>query len=140
MKLLYGIVILLLIGCSSSNFTNKKPKLLISKIIDIKEYEYVFGLKGINQKNDTVLILSYKDRFREKYNQKKIKYDKLQKIVKNGSYNFKVLNIKPQVSTMQQLGAFIIVENDTLCMQADYNKIPTIYVAQNTIGLNIVLN
>lgn len=128
-------------GCKTTD--HKHPQMAISKlelkVISISEFEYVYQLKTIQkERNDTLFILSSKNNLYDKYNLIKPKSNKVeQKIKINNTYNFQILPIKPQVSTMEQLGVYIIVENDTLSKGGNYKGIPKYYSSQNTVGLNI---
>lgn len=122
-------------GCNSSkNLQNENTVNL--KVVGIKEYEYAYGLKTIGNDKDTLLVISFKDEFYNKYSLKKPDIQgSVQEIKINNLYDFKLSLIKPQVSNMEQLGAFIIIENDTLCKGRNYKEIPKTYSAQNTINL-----
>ncbi|MCF6298149.1 MAG: hypothetical protein L3J08_09250, partial [Flavobacteriaceae bacterium] len=108
------------------------------KVTNIEEYEYAYRLKVLkDQSKDTIIIVSFKEKFYSKHNLKKPDSSGHKKIEINNNYNFKLLLIKPQVSNMEQLGAFIIVEKDTLWKERSYKTMPKSYTAQNTIGLII---
>ena len=123
------------IGCKSiNNKTTSNEKEL--KVINIAEFEYVFELRTIEKEtSDTLFVLSSKNNFYNKYNLNKPKSNSTEQLILNNTYRFEVLPIKPQVSTMQQLGAYIIVENDTLWKGANYKEAPKFYSSQNTVGL-----
>jgi len=134
------MVIGILLGCSSSKDLVEQSKNIRLNVIDIKEYEYVYRIKATESKSqDTVLVMSLKSSFYTKNNLKNP--NKLSviesEILKGQQYNFKVLPVKPQVSKMEQLGAFVIVEKDTLWKEKSYKDMPKLYTAQNTLGLNL---
>lgn len=135
---LYIVILCLFLGCGSTSSLKKETINSNLKVVDIEEYQYAYRFRVLEDKSkDTILIVSFKDNFYNKNNLKKPKGEDSKQIVTDNNYNFKLLLIKSQVSTMQQLGAFIIVEKDTLWKERSYKTMPKSYTAQNTIGLSI---
>jgi hypothetical protein len=133
-----SIVLFLFFGCNSTYYLKKEFASKYIKVIDIEEYKYAYLLKGIEyQSKDTIIIVSFKEKFYSKHNLKKPDDSGYKKVNINNYYSFKLLQIKPQVSNMEQLGAFIIVEKDTLWKGQSYKTMPKSHTAQNTIGLII---
>ena len=138
MKTLNYLVLLIFIGCIKIN--NKEPENITHQnisIIEIKEFDYSYRLKGINKLRDTILIISFKDKFYNKYRINKPTGSK-EKIQCKKEYYFKLVQIKLQASTMEQLGAFIIIEKDTLWKANSYKNIPPSYKSLNTNGSFII--
>ena len=101
------------------------------KVIEIRDSEKYSYFKVTDIKNpikDTIHIVSFKNSL------EKITNDKIH--LKN-IYTFRMIRIKPRVSTMEQLGAFIIVDNDTLQKASEISKISIFYKSLNTNGLEI---
>ena len=138
MKTLNYLVLLIFIGCIKIN--NKEPENITHQnisIIEIKEFDYSYRLKGINKLRDTILIISFKDKFYNKYRINKPTGSE-EKIQCKKEYYFKLVQIKLQASTMEQLGAFIIIEKDTLWKANSYKNIPPSYKSLNTNGSFII--
>lgn len=140
-QFMFFISLYVCIGCKTAdNKNNEKANSEMElKVIKINEFEYVYQLKTVQIKsNDTLFVLSSKNNFYDKYNLKTPKSNILEQIITiNNTYRFKVLRIKPQVSTMAQLGAYIIVEGDTLWKGSNYKEAPKYYSSQNTVGLTL---
>lgn len=131
--ILYLGLLLFFVGCSS--LRNKGDNIFLQcLVIDIQEYEYAFKFKALNPKNDTILILSLKENYYNKNNYKKSKLGTSEEIKPNQKYIFSVVPKKPTVSNMQQLGAFLIIEKDTIYKASNYKEIPLTFVATNSIG------
>lgn len=103
------------------------------RIIEIKEYQYAFRFKALKE-NDTILIISLKENYYTEYGYKKPILNDLEEIKINEKYDFYLTQKKPTVSTMEQLGAFIIIENDTLWKSKTYKEVPLSFISHNTIG------
>ena len=127
-----------LIACTVSKALIDESVDIRMNVIDIKEYEYVYRIKATEIKSqDTVLVMSFKSSFYiknslRKPNELSIAHNE---IFTDQQYDFKVLPVKPQVSKMEQLGAFVVVEKDTLWKERSYLRMPKLYTAQNTLGL-----
>lgn len=133
MKNLICIIFIIFMGCVST-----KNKISYNtfhyKVVGIQEYQYAFAFKVLNDRKDTLLVISLKDNYYDKYNHKKPKLKLVGKITIDKSYDFILSEKKPTVSTMEQLGAFIIIENDTVCKAKSYKELPLIFISHNTIG------
>ena len=129
MKNLFIIITIILFSCSSTNKPQINYKYLNCIIVEIKEYQNTFRFKALNN-NDTILIVSLKDNY---YN-KKIHIDSLEEIRLDKNYNFYLTQIKPIVLNMEELGAFVKIEGDTLWKSSTYKNIPLTYLSHNTIG------
>lgn len=129
----YLIVLLCLSGCSTTNTPQNKVGVdnLTCNVVEIKEFEHSFRFMAINNQGDTVIVASLKER--DLKSDSKI----IDTILLNKSYDFNVTQIRPRVLTMEQLGAFIIIKNDTLCKAATYKSLPLAYTAHNVIGLTL---
>ena len=103
-------------------------------ILEIEEYQYAFRFKALNKENDTILIISLKESYYDKYGYKKLILNNLQEIKLTEKYDFHLTQKKPTVSTMEQLGAFIIIEKDTLWKSFTYKDIPPSFMSHNTVG------
>lgn len=132
-------LVLILLGCSTTKNTNIDYQLQNLKVIDIKEYEYGYLIETIHEQNrDTAFVISRKEKLYDKYNLKTpTNKGKVELLELEKAYHFKVSKVKTRVSTMQQLGQFIILENDTLWSGSDKSIVPKHYVALNTVGLNL---
>ena len=131
MKSIYLIFIFVFIGCATSN--NVKSKRQTLKVINIEEYNSVYCMEVKNNINETILVLSFKKTLPKNSYLSSV----VDKIKVGENYNLELVSFRPQVSTMQELGAFIIVKSDTLRKAASYKEIPKTFVAQNTYGLNL---
>jgi len=136
---LYLILSLFIIGCTLNKTTRYEPEKINCSIIEINNFEYVFRLKGINSEtNDTIYILSFKENMYDKY-----KYKKPQELnnsvqIRSGNnYKFSLIKKKIQVSNMQELGQYIIVEKDTLWKGSSNIIPPKYYIAQKTMDLTL---
>lgn len=132
--ILYSTLAFAFIACSSVEKKQNGASFITCSIIDIQEYEYVFTFKALNQKKDTVFVLSLKENYYNKNNYTKPKMEFLEQIKLNNKYLFNVIPKKPSVSSMEQLGAFIIIEKDTLYKSSNYKQIPPTFISLNTIG------
>ena len=122
-------------------FTSCSTEKLVQKnttcdclILNLKEYDYVFKIEALNQRKDTIVALSYKDNYYTKNNYRQPDLEVLEEIKAFHHYRFKMVPKKPTVSTMEQLGAFIIVEKDTLLQARSYREIPSTFVLINSRG------
>ena len=52
----------------------------------------------------------------------------------NKKYVFHLVEKKSTVSTMEQMGAFIVIENDTIWKSKNYKEVPISFISHNTIG------
>lgn len=138
MRTLNYLGLFLFIGCAIKNNPKENSFTQSCNIVEIKEFDYSFRFKAIKKSGDTILIISLKDKFYTKYKIITPIGNELQKIERNKEYNFKSVQIKPRVSTMEQLGAFIIIEKDTLWKAQSYKDIPPSYKSVNTIGSFII--
>jgi hypothetical protein len=132
--ILYSTLIFAFIACSSVEKKQNNKSFITCSIIDIQEYEYAFKFKALNQKKDTVFVLSLKENYYNKNNYTKPKMESAEEIKINNEYVFNVISKKPSVSSMEQLGAFIIIEKDTLYKSSNYKQIPPTFISLNTIG------
>lgn len=132
-------LICLICGCGVQTKMKQSGNNIQSKVLSVKEYSYVYEIKGLDlNSNDTIFILSYKENYFDKHHSSTpINLEKANKIELNKDYTFKSVRIKPQVSHMQQLGAYIIVENDTLYKSRDSFTIPPYYASFNSLGMLI---
>ena len=136
-KLIYFILLATILSeCNSSKYINNNTSKLSLIVQDISEYDYAYKITSINSENaDTIVIISYKDKFFDKYDLEKPKQSEIKSVIrKNKKYKFDLIKIKPQVSTMEQFGAFIIIEKDTVLKSINAKSMPKIFVSQNTIG------
>lgn len=137
MKQLVFLTIYLLIGCQSiNNNLNDKYEFKSVLITNITEYSYCFGIKAV-ENNKEILIISLKEKYYKKNGYDVPSLLKSNPISVNKKYSFNLLPIKPQVAKMEKLGAYIIVEKDTLYKADSYKKIPSTYSSTNSIGLSI---
>jgi hypothetical protein len=127
-----------LVSCLSINNPKKGLSIENCYILGIKEYQYAFRLIALKE-NDTILIVSLKDEYYTKHGYQKSRLNNLEEIKVNKKYDFYLVKRKPVVSTMEQMGAFIIVENDTLWKSKTYKEIPASFTSYNTIG-NLIKN
>lgn len=104
-------------------------KLITCKIIKSREYKTFYSFKAIKEK-DTIYIISYKDY----YGGHKTQNNNIREIKINEEYNFYLTPEIIRTSKMEQLGAFIIIDEDTLWKASNYKEIPKFYIANNTIG------
>ncbi len=127
----YLILIMCISSCSILSKSQKKlaTNSLKCSIVDIKEYESSYCLTALDSFGNKVIIVSLKK------NPHKITLESLDTISLHKNYDFNVTRIKPRVSTMEQLGSFIIIERDTLWKASTSDNIPPAYIAHNTIGL-----
>lgn len=133
----YFLVFLFCYGCASTNKSKENGVEVIEcNIFEITEFDYAYRLTATDSMGNTILVVSLKDNFYDKYEIKKPDIDKGAKtITVNENYVFKSTRIKPRVSTMEQLGAFIVIETDTLWKASTYKDIPLSYRVYNTVGL-----
>lgn len=124
---------LILVGCSSITKTKMEYSVFSCHIIDIIEYQYAFRFTALKGK-DTISIISLKENYYNKYSYKKNILNHLEEIKINERYDFYLTQKKPIVSTMEQLGAVIIIENDTIWKSRTYKEFPLTYISHNTIG------
>ncbi len=124
---------LILVGCSSTSKIKTKYSVLNCRIIAIKEYQYAFRFMALKEK-DTILIISLKNNYYDKYGYKKPVLNHLEKIRVNEKYDFYLTQKKQTVSTMEQLGVSIIIENDILWKAQTYKEVPLSFTSHNTIG------
>lgn len=120
-------------GCISTK-ENIHYSTLNCRVIHIQEYQQAFGFKVLDNKKDTLLVISFKNSYYDKNNYKKPKLKLLKEIKIDQSYDFILSTKKPTVSTMEQLGAFIIIENDTICRGKSYKTLLSTFISHNTIG------
>lgn len=134
MKNIYILPILFLLSCGSTSTI--KSKVTTLKVIDISEYGNVYGIKTINENtNKENYIVSYKESY---YTENGLSLPVLKntlEIVKGQSYTFQLTPLKPRVGQSQNIGAYIIVHNDTLLSAENYTKLPLAFVSQNSIDL-----
>ena len=121
-------------SCSSTNKIKMERTISNYHVVEMKEYHYAFMFKVLDKENDTILIISLKENYYDKYGYKKPTFNHFQEIKMNETYDFYLTRRNPNVSTMEQLGAFIIVENDTLWRSPTYRDIPPTFMSHNTIG------
>jgi hypothetical protein len=76
---------LIMVGCSPIKKTDYST--LNCCIIEIKEYQYAFRFKALNE-TDTILIISLKENYYDKYGYKKPILNHLQEIAVNEEYDF----------------------------------------------------
>jgi hypothetical protein len=129
---------MILFGCSTSKKSNQVFPIGENKIIDIREYNSVFVLKTINESTlDTSFILSPKRNFFRKQKLKEPFNDNAGKsIIMDKSYYFKVSTVRFRANAMENLGLYIVFDNDTIWRG---QKAPTrkYYLSKNSIGLFI---
>lgn len=134
MKKIGYLILFVFAGCSSAIRTKIDFNVLNCRIIGIKEYQNTFRFKALNKEKDTILIISLKESYYNKNNYKKPVLENLQEIQLDKEYSFYVTQKKPLVSTMEQLGAFMVIENDTLWSSSTYKDVPLSFISHNTIG------
>ncbi len=130
---------IILLSCSSIPKIKMDYSVLNCRIIEIKEYQYAFRLMALKE-NDTILIISLKENYYTKYGYKKPVLNDLEEIRINENYDFYLTQKMPNVSTMEQLGAFIIIEKDTLWESQSYKEIPLSFISRYTIGNFFIKN
>ncbi len=123
----------ILASCSSITKKNTDYSILKCNIIEIDEYQYAFRFMALKEK-DTILIVSPKENYYDKYGYKKPNLKHLKEIKVNKKYVFHLVEKKSTVSTMEQMGAFIVIENDTLWKSKNYKEVPISFISYNTIG------
>lgn len=134
------IIIIALICYSCSTTKNNSSLYFETVILNIKDYKSSYYLQALNKRNsDTICIVSLKENIYHMYNKRKsFKSDKLIKEIKIGDTIFFELEsvILKTGGTMQELGVYLMVENDTLWSGPKYisNKF---YHSKNSIGLNV---
>lgn len=130
-QLLLYINISLLSACVAMNHHQSKELNNTGKfrVIEIKEFSHSYRLVGIDSLDNKVLLIS------SKKNHQKIAGKIVDTISINKSYYFQLTRIKPTVSTMEELGAFIVIESDTLWRASSYKEIPPTYSIHNSVGL-----
>lgn len=140
MKKIRYLIFMIFISCNSNIAIKKNDNFLKCEIIEIKEYTCSFRFKALNNKKDTILIVSLKKDYFSKFQNKKYNSNQLEEIRLNNKYNFHLIQIKPSVSTMEQLGSFIVVENDTLFKAHVYKNIPPSYMGYNVVEKYYIKN
>jgi hypothetical protein len=134
MKSIYIILVFVFIGCATSTKVKSKSQTL--KITNIEEFDKLFGIDAINTKtNEKIFIVSRKQSYWEENNLKKPILNSSTTLIEGNSYSFKLRPIRPIVGKVQGLGAYIIVENDTLKSAESYEKLPLSFISENSIGL-----
>ncbi len=130
-KYLAVFLIAACIGCIGRKKTTikKTGNFTDIKIVGINKTKNYYILKGLKEGNsDTLFIVSYKE-------EGDLEKESMKTIIEIGSiYNFTLGNVRTRVSSMQQLGQFIIVGKDTLWKGGPEENPPLYYQAQNTIG------
>lgn len=136
-SILYIIISLFFLSCSVNYLAKKEVEKINYNILEIDDFEYTYRFKGLNiETHDTVFVLSFKQKIYDKYKFTKPKdLNGTVDIKSKKNYIFKLIKMKTKVSTMQQLGQFIIIENDTLWKGSSGIKPPKYYTAQNAVGL-----
>ena len=126
-------LLLLMFSCTSPNLSNSiETKVERLKVVEIKSYNTVYELKTVKENTvDTMLVISYKKGFHNGKGKTK------SKIIEGEYYKFELSTVRPRVSTMEQLGAYMIFAEDTLYSASDYKKLPKMYKSYNSSGLYI---
>ncbi|MES2484987.1 MAG: hypothetical protein V4581_03450 [Bacteroidota bacterium] len=120
-------------GCST---TKKKPEMLNVTVGNIDEYDMFFRFTGMAD-NDTLYIISWKEEAYGQFKDKAAIDVKDLDIVKDSTYIFKAQKSRFRISTMEQLGQYVVFDRDTLWSGSSTAKAPKYYIAQNSIGLKI---
>jgi len=139
-KLVTIICATIFFGCSTQRATKETSFDSINRILSIEEYEYCYYIKGTNQETQNLVnIISYKKTYFDKYNLQtpfSSSQAGLKTIIKDNNYTFNLTEMRFNVSDMEQLGASVIIENDTI-----WKGKPTLenrfYKSKNSIGLTI---
>lgn len=134
MKKLSYLIILVFIGCSSAKIMTIDYTVLNCHVIDIKEYQYCFIFRAFSKGCDTILIISLKEDYHNKYLYKKPVLNCSQEIKLNQKYDFYLVQKRVHVDVMEQLGAFMIIGNDTLWKSSTFKDIPLFMSSFNTLG------
>ncbi len=136
-NILYITISLFFLNCSVNKTTTSEIEKINYSILEIDDFEYTYRFKGLNtQTHDTVYVLSFKQKMYDKYKHQKPKnLNGILDIKSKNDYIFSLIKMKTKVSTMQQLGQFIIIEKDTLWKGVSGIVPPKYYVAQNTVDL-----
>lgn len=136
MKSIYLLLVLFLLSCGTTSKVKSESQ--THKVLEIFEYDNLYGLKTINENtNKENFIVSLKESYFKERNLSIPILKKTLDIKKGRSYDFDLQSIKPRVGQSQNLGAYIIVENDTLLREENYKDLPLSYTSKNTIGLSI---
>ena len=133
MKNIFLVLLMFICSCTSQNLSNTiKTESKRLKVVKIISYNGFYELTTVKEDiSDTLLIISYKKGF-----SKKDKKTQLQ-IVEDRYYKFELSIIKPRVSTMEQLGAYMIFGEDTLYRASSSKELPRMYQSHNSLGLYI---
>ena len=108
------------------------------KVINIEEFDKLYRIDAMNTNtNEKIFIISHKQSYWDENSLKKPILNSTTSLNEGNIYNFKLRPIKPIVGKFQGLGAYIIVENDTLKSAESYKKLPLSFISENTIGLTV---
>ncbi len=116
------------ITCKIENF-----QYITCKITRINENKNFFTFVGLNKiTKDSIFIFSKKKTDTDK------NFDNSKQIYLDSQYVFKLNKIKIRVGHMEQLGAFMKIDNDTIWKGINAKQAPIYYYSLNTIGLNVL--
>jgi hypothetical protein len=109
-----------------------------NKIIGIQEFNSVFVLKSINESTlDTTYILSAKrDYLKKQKLTEPFKDGEGESITTNKTYSFELSSVRYRTSNMENLGVYIVFDNDTIWRGANYNE-RKYFLSKNSIDLYI---
>ncbi|MEO5776314.1 MAG: hypothetical protein ABIQ27_05380 [Flavobacterium sp.] len=135
--LLCLFVILIIVSCGTSKQPDEKYLTSKNKVLNIKEFNSVFLLKSISQSgSDTTYILSAKKDILKKA---KLPYsfsNDAHELIVDGVYNFQLSPVRFRSSSMENLGVYLVFDNDTLYKGANSNG-RKYFLSHNSIGLLI---
>ena len=120
-------------SCSSTSTFETKS----FKVVSIEEFESCYRIKSLDQNlKDTVNLISLKYQMLRK-DREVPKFNATSQIVTQNNYNFKLQKVRTRVSSMEQLGKWIIFGKDTLWKGNSKEVEPKYFYALNTLGLEI---
>lgn len=140
-KLLVFIPIFLFFGCSTRQISKANSSNSLNEILSIEEHTYAYYIKAMNQNTQQQInIISYKDIYFDKYQEKRpflpSETTGVKNIIKGSNNLFKLTEMRFNVNSMEQLGAYIIIENDTI-WQGKSTVRNRFYKSENSVGLKI---
>lgn len=136
-KYFYFLIILVGGSCNAiKQSSNKKNDNMNLEVLSICEYKNVFSFKCLSASNrDTLFVVSFKKNINNGCNANEADVGPLTIVETGRQYVFKLQILRTRVSTMEQLGRFIIIGSDTLWQGPSNISPPHYYVAQNVVGL-----
>jgi len=133
MRFILLILGFILFSCSSTNKFETKS----FTVIKVEEFDQFYRFKSVDENlNDTVNLISLKNQQLRKAGEVS-SFNATSKIIAENQYNFKLQKIKTRVSTMEQLGQWVIIGKDTLWKGNSKQIAPKYFYSLNTLGIEI---